>query len=79
MMSFDKDFNRLQEIVKRLEEGDLPLQTSLELFEEGIGLFRRCQEELSKAEGKISQLITSIDQGWEPVPLDLTGGGGEKD
>lgn len=73
-MSFEQDFNRLQEIVKHLEEGDLPLKTSLELFEEGIGLFRRCQEELSKAEGKISQLVKSIDQGWETIPFDLSGG-----
>jgi len=73
-MSFEQDFNRLQEIVKHLEEGELPLSTSLELFEEGIGLFRRCQEELSKAEGKISQLVKSIDQGWETIPFDLSGG-----
>ncbi len=78
-MSFEQDFSRLQEIVKQLEDGDLPLRTSLELFEEGIGLFRRCQEELSKAEGKISQLVNSVDQGWETVPLDLTGGRGERE
>ncbi|MGE5544580.1 MAG: exodeoxyribonuclease VII small subunit [Bacillota bacterium] len=78
-MSFEQDFNRLQEIVKQLEEGDLPLRTSLELFEEGIGLFRRCQEELSKAEGKISQLVKSIDQGWETVPFDLGIGRGERE
>jgi exodeoxyribonuclease VII small subunit len=71
-MSFEQDFNRLQEIVRQLEEGELPLRTSLELFEEGIGLFRRCQEELSKAEGKISLLVKSVDQGWESVPFDLT-------
>ncbi|MGI6550122.1 MAG: exodeoxyribonuclease VII small subunit [Syntrophomonadales bacterium] len=78
-MSFEQDFNRLQEIAKQLEEGDLPLRISLELFEEGIGLFRRCQEELSKAEGKISQLVKSVDQGWETVPLDLTSGRGERE
>lgn len=73
-MSFEQDFNRLQEIVGQLEEGDLALKTSLELFEEGIGLFRRCQEELSKAEGKISQLVKSIDQRWETIPFDLNSG-----
>ena len=73
-MSFEQNFNRLQEIVGQLEEGDLSLKTSLELFEEGIGLFRRCQEELSKAEGKISQLVKSIDQGWETIPFDLNSG-----
>ncbi len=78
-MNFEQSYNRLQEIVKQLEEGELPLKTSLELFEEGIGLFRRCQEELSKAEGKISQLIKSVEQGWEPIPFDLTGGYDESD
>jgi exodeoxyribonuclease VII small subunit len=71
-MSFEQDFDRLKEIVKQLEEGELSLKTSLELFEEGITLFRRCQEELGQAEGKISQLIQSVDQGWETVPFDLT-------
>lgn len=78
-MSFEQDFNRLQEIVKKLEEGELPLGTSLELFEEGIGLFRRCQEELNKAEARISQLVKSSDQGWETVPFDLTSGRGERE
>ncbi|NLW43852.1 MAG: exodeoxyribonuclease VII small subunit [Syntrophomonadaceae bacterium] len=76
-MSFEQDFNRLQEIVRQLEEGDLPLEKSLELFQEGISLFRRCQEELNRAEGKISELIKSLDQGWETIPFERDGGGRE--
>jgi exodeoxyribonuclease VII small subunit len=76
-MSFEQDYNRLQEIVKQLEEGDLPLKKSLELFQEGISLYRRCQEELSRAEGKISELIKSVDQEWEAIPFIRDCGGGE--
>ncbi len=70
-MSFEKDFDRLQEILRQLEDGELPLKDSLKLFEEGIVLFRRCQEELTKAEGKISQLIKSVESGHETIPFDL--------
>jgi len=78
-VTFEQNFNRLQEIVRQLEEGDLPLQTSLELFEEGIHLFRRCQEELSKAEGKISELVKSVDQEWETIPFDINTRRNERD
>jgi len=76
-MSFEQDYNRLQEIVKKLEEGDLPLKESLELFQEGISLYRRCQEELSQAEGKILELIKSVDQEWEVIPFKREFGGSE--
>ncbi len=69
--SYEEAFARLQEIVKKLEDGDLPLQQSLELFEEGIKLFRQCQGELQKAEGRISVLVKSLEEGWEAVPFDL--------
>ena len=78
-MSFEQDFNRLQEIVKRLDQGELSLEKSLELFEEGIKLFRRCQVDLNKAEDRISQLVKSVDQELKIVPFDLTGGRGERD
>lgn len=70
-ITFEEGLNRLQAIVKRLENGELPLQESLELFEEGIGLFRFCQSELQKAEGRMAQLVKSLDEGWELAPVDL--------
>jgi len=54
--SFEDALARLEEIVARLEAGDLPLEESLALFEEGVGLARLCQEILAAAEGRLEML-----------------------
>jgi len=55
--SFEASLEALEQIVKELEQGDLPLEKSLELFEQGIGLSRQCQERLSQAERRIEVLL----------------------
>ncbi|MGE5418126.1 MAG: exodeoxyribonuclease VII small subunit [Acidobacteriota bacterium] len=70
-LSFEETFNRLQEIMKQLENGDLPLQKSLDIFEEGIGLFKQCQTELQAAEGKIAKLVKTLEDQWEIAPFDV--------
>lgn len=55
--SFEASLEALEEIVQALEGGDLPLEKSLELFEEGIRLSRQCQERLSQAERRIEVLL----------------------
>ena len=55
--SFEASLEALERIVKELERGDLPLEKSLELFEQGIGLSRQCQERLSQAERRIEVLL----------------------
>jgi exodeoxyribonuclease VII small subunit len=57
-ISFEKAIARLEEIVKELEDGRLPLESALLLFEEGIGLSRICESCLVAAEQKISILLT---------------------
>lgn len=47
----------LEKIVRRLEEGDLPLEDSLKLFEDGVKLSRECQERLNQAERRIEVLL----------------------
>jgi exodeoxyribonuclease VII small subunit len=47
----------LEQIVHQLESGDLPLEKSLELFEQGIRLSRECQDRLSQAERRIEVLM----------------------
>ena len=59
-MGFEKNLNRLEEIVGTMEEGDLSLDDSLKLFEEGVKLSRQCQEQLDKAEQKV-KLLLSVD------------------
>lgn len=55
--SFETSLEALEEIVHKLEEGDLPLEESLGLFEQGIRLSRECQERLSQAERRIEVLL----------------------
>lgn len=54
---FETSLSRLEEIVKELEQGDLPLEKSLKLFEEGIKLSRICNKRLEEAERKVEVLI----------------------
>ena len=54
---FEDAMKEREEIVKRLESGDLPLEESLKIFEEGIALSRYCFKKLEEAEKKISILI----------------------
>ncbi len=55
--SFEKSLEELETIVGKLENGDLPLEESLELFEKGIKLSRECRDRLTSAERKIQILM----------------------
>ena len=57
MAKFEECLQRLETVVKEMERGDLPLEQSLKLFEEGVALSGSCQKELEEAEGKIEILI----------------------
>lgn len=59
-ISFEQALARLEEVVKELEDGRLPLEKSLELFEEGIKLSRICEGRLAAAEQRIT--ILTIDE-----------------
>jgi exodeoxyribonuclease VII small subunit len=54
---FEAALERLEEIVKELEAGDLPLEQSLKLFEEGIKLSRLCNKRLEDAERRVEVLL----------------------
>ena len=60
-MQFEAAVTRLEEIVRAMEQGDLPLEQSLQLFEEGTGLVKSCNQLLSQAELKIAQLMKGAD------------------
>ncbi len=55
--TFEESLNELERIVKQLENGDLPLEDSLKLFEEGVKLSRSCRERLTVAERRIEVLM----------------------
>ena len=69
-LSFEESLKRLEEIVKHLERGDLPLEDSLSLFEEGTKLIHSCSTMLEAAEQKVSLLRVSADGNCEEVPFD---------
>jgi len=68
--SFEDSVRRLGEIVERLEGGELPLEESLKLFEEGVQLARASQVRLDRAEKRIEQLLT-VDEDGNPVVREL--------
>ena len=59
--TFEASLANLEKIVRRLEEGDLPLEESLKLFEDGVRLSRECQERLNQAERRIEVLLKDED------------------
>ena len=59
--SFEASLAELEVIVGQLEEGDMPLEESLELFEKGINLSRDCRARLSNAERRIEILMQDSD------------------
>ena len=54
---FEECLQRLEKIVQELEKGEVPLETSLTLFEEGMQLSSACRKELEQAEGKVEILL----------------------
>jgi len=62
---------RLEEIVQRLEAGELSLNESLKLFEEGIELSRLCTKKLSQAEAKVEKLIKSGEKEFKTEHLEV--------
>lgn len=69
-MDFEKKLNRLEEIVQKMEKGELSLDESLKLFEEGVKLSRDCHGQLTKAEAQVKKLI-SIDDSGKAVTTDF--------
>jgi exodeoxyribonuclease VII small subunit len=55
--SFEKNLERLDAIVRQLEDADLPLEKALQLYEEGMKLSEVCQKQLREAEGRIQILM----------------------
>src|ERR671938_2196781 len=59
--NFEAGLAALEKIVRELERGDLPLEESLKLFEEGVRLSRECQERLNQAERRIETLLRDAE------------------
>ena len=69
--TFEASIGRLEEIVKQMEKGDVPLEQALGLFEEGTGLLRTCTKMRDAAELKVVRLMKGQDG--EPVETEFVG------
>ncbi|MCH9612550.1 MAG: Exodeoxyribonuclease 7 small subunit [Chlamydiia bacterium] len=60
-ISFEKAYHRLEEILERMNSGNVPLEESLSLYQEADQLINQCSQELNQAEAKIQMLIKNRD------------------
>ncbi len=68
-LSFESNMQRLEQIVRALERGDVPLDESLKLFQEGTDLVRNCQNMLDNAKLQVQKVLTDANS--EPVMEDM--------
>lgn len=66
---FEKALNELEELVRKLEQGELSLEQSLTAFERGVKLTRECQSALRNAEQRVQQLTRAADGELETRPF----------
>lgn len=69
--SFEEAMKRLEEIVHKLEEGELSLEGSLKMFEEGIKLSKFLTRKLAEAEAKVQKLIKTQEGQYKTEPLEM--------
>ena len=60
-VNFETSLKKLEKIIEKLEDGDISLEDSVKSFEEGIGLVKECQKQLSEAELKVKKLLDNGD------------------
>ena len=71
-LSFERALDELESIVKRLEEGKVPLEESVAIYERGDALKRRCEDLLRQAEARVEKI--TLDASGKPTgtePLDV--------
>ncbi len=71
MATFEDRLTALEVVVERLERGELTLEDSVRLFEEGVNLSSACKLELEKAEGRIQVLVESQHGGMQAAEMEL--------
>jgi exodeoxyribonuclease VII small subunit len=71
MANFEEQLTALESVVEKLERGDLSLDDSVHLFEEGLKLSNACKKELEAAEGRIQVLVEQGRNAMRVVDLDV--------
>ena len=73
MADFEKHLTQLETVVERLERGELTLDESVRLFEEGMKLSQECKQELEQAEGRIQVLFEGKNGKMQVAEMELEG------
>ena len=68
-LSFEKSLERLEDLIKRLEGGELSLEDSVKAFEEGVNLAKNCGKKLEQAEKKVEILLSAKNDTLEKEPF----------
>lgn len=68
---FEEAMKRLEDIVQGLESGDLPLEDSIGVFEEGMKLVSFCSKKLEEAEQKVTMLVKASDGKYTQQPFEI--------
>ncbi len=68
---FEPALKKLEEIVRKMEEGDLSLEQSMKLFEEGMSLSRFCETTLNEAQGFVEKIMTDESGKRVKVPFEV--------
>jgi exodeoxyribonuclease VII small subunit len=61
-LSFEESYTRLEQIIQKLESGDLSLDESMSLYEEGVRLAHHCEHQLDDAQIKVTQLLSAAHE-----------------
>jgi exodeoxyribonuclease VII small subunit len=69
LATFEESLKQLETIVAQLERGDLSLEDSIKMFEEGMRLSAQCKQELDTAEGKVQILLKQRDGSMKADPF----------
>ena len=69
MAKFEEQLKGLEGIVDKLEKGDMPLEESIKLFEEGVKLSEACKQELEAAEGRVEVLLKQKNGAMKAEPF----------
>jgi exodeoxyribonuclease VII small subunit len=67
---FEEAMKKLQDLVEKLEKGDLPLEEAMECFSEGIRTAQFCHKKLEEAESKVQMLLKDQQGEWKTAPFE---------
>lgn len=69
--SFEANLEQLEDIVSQLEQGDIPLDEALQLYEQGVSAYRNCHEKLKDAETRVVKLVETLEGELKEEPFNV--------